>query len=463
MWRSKSNVRRLYRRVTPALAFLLSSSFLTVVSSPAAHAITAVTATGTNAAICNQSGSDLGSSTSDVTAVRLSGGDCLVQFLTVKSGYQWNRPIGVSAFKVLIVGGGGGGGAGGSHSGDCSATGGREGGGGGGGGGGQAIETSVSVASPTLISIAVGGGGSGGSQGSCGAAGGSGTTGSSSSFIGVSASGGNGGGGGTSDGAGGTGGSTLNSSGTTLNGSTRLGSSDCPSTTTTGCFAAGGGAGATASATALTDAGTSTNGGNGGSGYTPSQVSVSGAFGGGGGGGNRHTASPPLATRSGGTAGSSNGGAGNCCGDGTAANANTGGGGGGGRGNGAANPYSVNSGVGGAGGSGLVSVQYTPVFNAAINKPSISGALNKGITASVTVNVEAAGVVRFYFLGKRIPNCLSVATSGTYPNITATCSWKPAVIGQIPITAVLTPTNSTLGQTQSQALTTIVYVRQNTR
>jgi hypothetical protein len=103
------------------------------------------------------------------------------------------------------------------------------------------------------------------------------------------------------------------------------------------------------------------------------------------------------------------------------------------------------------------------VFNAAINKPSISGALNKGITASVTVNVEAAGVVRFYFLGKRIPNCLSVATAGSYPNITATCSFKPAVIGQIPITAVLTPTNSALNQSQSQPLTATVNVRQSTR
>jgi hypothetical protein len=465
MWLRASGLRRFNRQFAPAITFLLTCSVLTVVSSPAAHAINAVIASGTNASICNQSGSDLGTSTSDVTAVRLSGGDCLVQFLTVKNGYQWNRPVGVSSFKVIVVGAGGGGGSGGSHNGNCTISGtGREGGGGGGGGGGQVIETTVSISSPSTVTVNVGAGGAGGLQGTCGTSGNNGASGGASVFFNTSASGGNGGGGGTSDGAGGFGGGTVDLNGNTLNGATRLSSGDCPNSTGTGCFAAGGGAGAAASAPSITDAGIYTNGGNGGAGYTPTLVSIAGSFGGGGGGGNRHYLSAPnVSSRSGGSAGSNDGGVGNCCGDGSPGNSNSGGGGGGGRGNGAANAGTVNSGVGGAGGSGLVVVQYSPVFSATIYKPSITGALNKGIPASVTVNVEAAGVVRFYFLGKRIPSCLSVATSGNYPNITATCIFKPSVIGQIPITAVLTPSNSALSQSQSQALTATINNRQSTR
>jgi hypothetical protein len=465
MWWNRPNVKRVQNRIVPAILFIFTCSFLTVISSPTANAITLVAATGTNPSICNQSGTDLGTTTGDVTASRLSGGDCLVQFLTVKSGYQWNRPVGVSSFKVMIVAGGGGGGAGGSHNGNCSLNAaGREGGGGGGGGGGQVIETSIAINSPSIVPISVGTGGTGGNQGACGAAGNNGGTGGTSSVLTVAATGGGGGGGGSTDGAGGLGGSTIDSLGNSLAGASRLSSGDCSTTTTTGCFAAGGGAGAKLAAPSISDAGTSTNGGNGGTGYTPTQVLVSGAFGGGGGGGDRHYLSAPtVSLRSGGSAGSSNGGIGNCCGDGSAANSNTGGGGGGGRGNGASNANTVNSGVGGTGGSGLVAIQYTPAFSATILKPTISGTLNKGISASVTVNVEAAGTVRFYYLGKRIPSCLNVATSGTYPTITATCSWKPAVVGPIPITAVLTPANSTLAQSQSQALTTIVSARQNTR
>ncbi|MFM1951362.1 MAG: hypothetical protein RJA33_156 [Actinomycetota bacterium] len=75
--------------------------------------------------------------------------------------------------------------------------------------------------------------------------------------------------------------------------------------------------------------------------------------------------------------------------------------------------------------------------------PTVTGSAYKGVSISLITNVNAAGKVRFFINGKRIANCLSVSTTGSYPNISATCNWKPAVTGRNFLTATLTPTSST--------------------
>lgn len=86
-----------------------------------------------------------------------------------------------------------------------------------------------------------------------------------------------------------------------------------------------------------------------------------------------------------------------------------------------------------------------------ISTPTVSGTVNKGVTKTVTVSVNVAGKIRFFVGGKRITGCLAKATSGSYPNFTATCSWKPAVLGRQLLTATVTPTDNTFsGSTSAQ-------------
>lgn len=70
---------------------------------PAAEAAS-VAATGTDAAICNQEVSD----NTNVTAVRLAGGDCVITFTAGIT--SWVPAKNLKSVKILLVGGGGGGG-----------------------------------------------------------------------------------------------------------------------------------------------------------------------------------------------------------------------------------------------------------------------------------------------------------------------------------------------------------------
>jgi hypothetical protein len=73
--------------------------------------------------------------------------------------------------------------------------------------------------------------------------------------------------------------------------------------------------------------------------------------------------------------------------------------------------------------------------SASISAPTVSGTTNKGISTTITVTLNAAGKVRFFLEGKRISNCLARSTTGSYPNFSATCSWKPPVTGRQSLTA----------------------------
>lgn len=88
--------------------------------------------------------------------------------------------------------------------------------------------------------------------------------------------------------------------------------------------------------------------------------------------------------------------------------------------------------------------------NSITGTPTVSGNVYKGIMITLSVVVNAPGKVRFFMDGKRIANCLAVPTSGSYPNYTASCSWKPAVTAQHQVTATLTPSDNTFASSTSQ-------------
>jgi hypothetical protein len=95
--------------------------------------------------------------------------------------------------------------------------------------------------------------------------------------------------------------------------------------------------------------------------------------------------------------------------------------------------------------------------------PVVVGNVYKGIQITITVTVNAPGSVRFYLTGKRIPGCLARPTSGTYPNYTATCQWKPPAIGFQNLTAELTPSDNTFSRSSSVVGSFWVLRRTTTR
>ncbi len=99
--------------------------------------------------------------------------------------------------------------------------------------------------------------------------------------------------------------------------------------------------------------------------------------------------------------------------------------------------------------------------SASINAPTVSGVVFKGVIETITVTINVAGKVRFFVGGKRISTCKDRTTSGTYPNNSATCSWRPAVTGRQILTATLTPTDNTFSASTS-APTTVQVVRRGT-
>jgi VCBS repeat-containing protein len=101
--------------------------------------------------------------------------------------------------------------------------------------------------------------------------------------------------------------------------------------------------------------------------------------------------------------------------------------------------------------------------SASVNAPTVSGSINKGISATITVTLNTDGKVRFFVGGKRISNCLARSTTGSYPNFTATCSWKPPVMGSQSLTARVTPSDNSFSATTSPSTAVLVTKRANSR
>ncbi len=98
-----------------------------------------------------------------------------------------------------------------------------------------------------------------------------------------------------------------------------------------------------------------------------------------------------------------------------------------------------------------------------ISAPSVSGTPNKGIASSVTVTVGAAGYMRFYVDGKRVPACLNRPTTGSSPNFTVTCNWKPPVKGTHRMYATFTSTDASYTNATTPVANIQVVPRTNTR
>ena len=384
-----------------------------------------------------------------------NGNQTVVAFKTVGT-CTWSTPAGLTTFKGLIIGGGGGGG---------SAM-------GGGGGGGGYVSFDSLTATSDVFTIVVGDGGAGAPTGASSAGNSGGNSGITGNGILLTSRGGaggstdysqslyparlNGGSGGGSSGANDYPGAypqdrsslgtqtsqTQTPSLSSINGAQFgfNGSAPGPRWYPGG----GGGAGGSGSNSPATGGVGRANsilgtnyywaGGGGGSGW--SGVAGSGGNGGGGGGG----------TNTGGVGGS--GGAGLNSGSsgyyvGGSGATNTGGGGGAGTHSGYA---------GGNGGSGIVILSYLAYVGPASISLQLGSSATSAVyrtTSTIEALVDVPGKVTFYQAGKTISGCRNKATSGSSPNIKATCTWKPSNRGSVKLTARITPSSANYSATTS--------------
>ena len=94
---------------------------------------------------------------------------------------------------------------------------------------------------------------------------------------------------------------------------------------------------------------------------------------------------------------------------------------------------------GSAGANGLIIIRYAGVNTNSFALTANSTSAVYRTASTININVTAPSTVAFYANGKKISSCAKVATSGTSPNIVASCNWKPALHGIVSITAIATP------------------------
>jgi hypothetical protein len=81
----------------------------------------------------------------------------------------------------------------------------------------------------------------------------------------------------------------------------------------------------------------------------------------------------------------------------------------------------------------------------------------------ITANITVASKVTFRVNGKILPGCKNKSTTGSSPNIVATCSWKPSIRGNVSLTASAAPTGAGISSSTSTPVSIMVGNRTGSR
>jgi hypothetical protein len=81
----------------------------------------------------------------------------------------------------------------------------------------------------------------------------------------------------------------------------------------------------------------------------------------------------------------------------------------------------------------------------------------------ITANITVASKVTFRVNGKILPGCKNKSTTGSSPNIVATCTWKPSNRGNVSLTAGAVPTGAGISSTTSSPVSIMVGKRVGSR
>jgi hypothetical protein len=104
----------------------------------------------------------------------------------------------------------------------------------------------------------------------------------------------------------------------------------------------------------------------------------------------------------------------------------------------------------------------TSSFNSLVLAGSATTASYRTVIV-ITANITVASKVTFRVNGKILPGCKNRSTTGSSPNIVATCSWKPSIRGNVSLTATAAPTGAGISSTTSNPISIMVDRRTGTR
>jgi hypothetical protein len=118
-------------------------------------------------------------------------------------------------------------------------------------------------------------------------------------------------------------------------------------------------------------------------------------------------------------------------------------------------------------GSQSITITVTDVVDtSSFNSLTLAGSATTATYRTViviTANITVASKVTFRINGKILPGCKNKSTSGSSPNIVATCTWKPSNRGIVSLTAAATPTGAGISSAASTPLSIMVGNRSGSR
>ena len=111
-----------------------------------------------------------------------------------------------------------------------------------------------------------------------------------------------------------------------------------------------------------------------------------------------------------------------------------------------------------------VTVTVTDVLDTSgFNSFAITGSATYRTVVQINANLTVAAKVTFKVNGMRIPGCTNKLTSGSSPNITVSCSWKPSRRGAAVLSANAIPTGAGIAGSSATPINISVGNRTGTR
>jgi hypothetical protein len=115
-------------------------------------------------------------------------------------------------------------------------------------------------------------------------------------------------------------------------------------------------------------------------------------------------------------------------------------------------------------GTQSITITVTDVVDtSAFNSLALGGAATFRQVVTITANVSVASRVTFRAKNVIIAGCKNKLTSGSSPNIIATCSWRPSMRGAVVITATAVPTGSGISTATATPVSVVVGKRVGAR
>jgi Glycine rich protein len=115
-------------------------------------------------------------------------------------------------------------------------------------------------------------------------------------------------------------------------------------------------------------------------------------------------------------------------------------------------------------GTQTITITVTDVVDtSAFNSFALSGSVSFRTVVTITANVTVASRVTFRARNVIIPGCKNKLTSGSSPNIVASCTWRPSTRGAVVLTATASPTGAGISSTTATPISVMVGNRSGGR